>query len=151
MCIYCVWSHLLCPLSDPSSKVSSRFMGKSPGHPLLLPLSWVFCSWSPDYSLPCDSLMSTFFIHSYTQSLRKYLRAWSQLISLIHLLPLFLPFSQKLFFVLNALLSLYLTFHPSSSNLLCPPQDFFPLWKKRWFVFLKGLYYVSFSQKASDS
>lgn len=37
------------------------------------------------------------FIHSYTHSLGKYLRDWSQLISLIHLLPLFLPFCQKLF------------------------------------------------------
>lgn len=76
------------------------------------------------------------FIHSYTHSLGKYLRDWSQLISLIHLLFIFtlLP---KAFLVLNSLLSLYLSFHLPSSNLFCPPQDFFLLWNKRWFLLWK--------------
>lgn len=65
MYIYCVWSCLLCPLSDLSSKVSARFVVGRPWSPSSAPPSPGY--FAPDYSLPGDSLMST-FIYSFMYS-----------------------------------------------------------------------------------
>lgn len=100
--LYCVPSCWLCrPLPDPNSDLSARFVNRWIAQVLLLLLSLASphpfpVVLLPDPWLSSDLWLTNVFIHLFTHSLGKYLRARSQLLSLIHSLP-FLLFSQNVF------------------------------------------------------
>ena len=100
--VFCVPSCWLWPpLPDPNSDLSARFVNGWIAQVLLLLLSLASPHPFPVVLLPVpwlssDLWLTNVFIHLFAHSLGKYLRAWSQLISLIHSLP-FLLFSQNVF------------------------------------------------------
>lgn len=97
VCIYYVRLCSLCLLPDFSSNFSARFVSGQSSSTSSLSLHTHLSSLSPRSSAPCSLNIlcpvthwcQHSFIRSFIHySLGKYLTAWSQLISLIHLLPL---------------------------------------------------------------
>lgn len=145
MCIYCVRSGSLCPLSDPSSKAPARF-----GWRALIPLHTLPSFSSLPSALPLQGVLLLVpwlfsarwlidvYIHLFVRILIHWENIWAPDHNWSHwfISSLYFHSFAKSFFVLDSLLSLYLT--PQILQISSVLHKIFSFYeKKRWFVFSK--------------